>query len=108
MPEPEAQPIDADKARAEETEPATHPDPFVASAMADLAERRAIDAASITFVSIERVTWRNGAMGCPEPGMSYTQALIRGSRILLEVDGVSYWYHSGGVRAPFLCEKPEK
>ena len=72
VPEPEAQPIDTDKARAEETEPVTHPDPLVASAIADLAERRAIDAASITFVRSEESPgamgrWAVPNRGCPTP-----------------------------------------
>ena len=42
----------------------------------------------VTVVSYEDVTWPDGALGCPEPGMSYTQALVPGARLVLEADGV--------------------
>ena len=60
-----------------------------------------------TVVSSDEVTWRDGSLGCPEPGMFYTQALIPGTRTILEVAGKQYHYHSGGNRAPFLCENPQ-
>jgi len=74
-------------------------------AVADLAERLAIDPALIVVVSWEEVTWRDGSIGCPQPGMRYTQAIVNGSKIVLEVDGVEYNYHQGGRRDLFLCEQ---
>jgi hypothetical protein len=38
--------------------------------------------------------------------MRYTQALVNGSRIVLETDGRQYFYHQGAGRAPFWCENP--
>ena len=78
----------------------------VADAVADLATRLDVDAASIEVVSQEEVTWRNGSLGCAKEGFAYTQALVDGSRITLRADGTDYEYHSGGSRAPFWCEKP--
>lgn len=82
-----------------------HP-PAVAEAVKDLAQRLGVEESEIELVSQEEVTWRDGSLGCAEPGMSYTQALVDGSRILLRVDGEDYEYHSGGDRPAFLCEKP--
>ncbi len=76
------------------------------AAVADLAARQGVEATAITVVSTDEVTWRDGSMGCPEPGMNYTQALVPGIRVILELDGVRYEYHSGGGRSMFLCEKP--
>ena len=76
-------------------------------AIADLAARLDVDPAAITTVAVDAVTWRDGAIGCPEPGMNYTQALVEGVRVILEVDGKRYQYHSGGPRALFYCEKPQ-
>ncbi|MEU8224111.1 hypothetical protein [Kribbella sp. NPDC048915] len=75
-------------------------------AKADLAQRLGVDAAQIRVISSEEVTWRDGSLGCPEPGMMYTQALVPGTRTVLEAGGKQYHYHSGGHRAPFLCERP--
>ena len=76
------------------------------AAVADLAQRLGVDAAEITVSSTEAVTWRDGSLGCSEPGMMYTQALVEGTRVVLEAEGQRYEYHAGGNRTAFLCEKP--
>jgi hypothetical protein len=78
----------------------------VEQAKADLSKRLGIDPAQVTVVSSEEVTWSDGSLGCPEPDMLYTQALVPGNRTILEVGGTQYNYHSGAGRAPFLCEHP--
>lgn len=80
--------------------------PTVSAAIADLAGRTGASEEQITVASVEEVTWRDGSLGCAQPGYSYTQALVDGQRITLRVDGVDYEYHSGGRKAPFWCEKP--
>ncbi|HSM17345.1 MAG TPA: hypothetical protein VK845_10190 [Gemmatimonadales bacterium] len=32
----------------------------------------------MTVLRAEAVTWQDGSLGCPEPGMAYTQALVDG------------------------------
>jgi hypothetical protein len=59
-----------------------------AQAVADLADQLGVDPTSIEVIVDEQVTWRNGSLGCPEPGMVYTQALVDGYRIVLRVSGV--------------------
>ncbi|TCO32396.1 hypothetical protein EV652_1042 [Kribbella steppae] len=80
----------------------------VEQAKADLAKRLGVEAAQVTVVSSSEVTWPDGSLGCPEPGMNYTQALVPGSRIILEAAGKQYHYHSGGTRPPFLCTNPQR
>jgi hypothetical protein len=89
------------------TDPPTLPADPVEQAKADLAAHLRVDPAQVTVVSTAEVTWRDGSLGCPEPGMFYTQALIPGIRTILEVAGKQYHYHSGGHRAPFRCENPQ-
>ncbi|WP_329000435.1 hypothetical protein OHA18_39120 [Kribbella sp. NBC_00709] len=79
----------------------------VEQAKADLAKRLGVDAAQVTVVSSEEVTWSDGSLGCPDPDMRYTQALVPGTRTILEVNGTQYSYHGGANRAPFLCEHPQ-
>lgn len=79
----------------------------VEQAKADLAKRLSVDAAQVTVVSSSEVTWSDGSLGCPEPGMNYTQALVPGFRVILEAAGKQYHYHSGGTRPPFLCTNPQ-
>ncbi len=70
----------------------------------DLAQRLGVDVAAIEVASVEAVTWPDGSLGCPRPGMAYIQVLIDGLRILLRVGDQLYPYHSGDNQPPFLCE----
>lgn len=86
----------------------TSPDPLdldriIAAARSDLAGRLAVEVGRIETVEARWVTWSNGAMGCPEPDMMYTQALVPGYRILLRIDGTVYAYHGARGGQPFYC-----
>ena len=78
----------------------------VAAAIADLAARLGVDESSVTLVSQEEVTWPDGSLGCPQPGMGYAQVLVSGSLIVLQVNGVTYEYHSATGEDPFYCSTP--
>jgi hypothetical protein len=82
--------------------------PIVAPAKADLATRLGVQADELEVVSAEEVTWPDGSLGCPEPGMSYTQALVDGSKVVLGHDERVYVYHAGDDDQPFLCPSDEK
>lgn len=81
---------------------------MVQQAVQDLASRLDIAESEVDVVSVEEVTWRDGSLGCPQPGRVYTQALVNGSRIILEAEGQRWHYHSGGGRDPFLCMTPQE
>jgi hypothetical protein len=80
--------------------------PQARAAAADLASRLEVDESKVAVTAVEEVTWRDGSLGCAEPGTMYTQALVDGHRITLAVDEEQYEYHDGGGRDPFLCENP--
>ncbi|MBN1583448.1 MAG: hypothetical protein JXA89_22250 [Anaerolineae bacterium] len=82
-------------------------EPLVAQAKKDLAERLSISVARIVVLEAESVVWPDGGLGCPRPGMAYSQVQVEGTRIRLGVGKVTYDYHSGRGRAPFLCESPD-
>ena len=65
-----------------------------AAIVEDAAGRADVDASAITVVEAAAVTWSDGSLGCPEPGMMYTQALVDGYRVVLEADGTQYDYHA--------------
>ncbi len=78
---------------------------FVEQAKADLARRTGLATDQIAVLAAQSVTWPDGSLGCPQPGMAYTQVQVDGLLIRLRAGGRDYEYHSGGPRAPFLCEK---
>lgn len=87
--------------------PDSAPETVVEKAILDLVARTGVSPESVTIVGAEAKTWSDGSLGCPQPGMSYTQALVDGSRVLLEADGRLYAYHAGSEGEPFLCESGE-
>ena len=80
--------------------------------IADLLAAAAADANveldEITVVTAEQVTWSDGALGCPEPGMMYTQALVPGYRVVLEIDGEEHHFHASEGGEFVYCEDPEE
>lgn len=73
---------------------------LVAAAAADAG----VDVDEIRIVTAERVTWSDGAIGCPEPGMVYTQALVPGYRVILEIDGEDHHFHASDGGEFFYCD----
>ena len=82
------------------------PNPLVMQAMKDLARRLSVSLEAIALVEFEAVIWPDASLGCPRPDMAYRQVQQDGARIVLAANGRKYIYHSGGSRAPFLCENP--
>ena len=65
----------------------------VSEAVADLSDRLGVAVNDIRVVQARSVQWGSGALGCPEEGMNYTQAIVPGVLVILETNGVSYRYH---------------
>ena len=94
-PDPMTRPI------APSGEPAAVPPTRWDAIVADLAARGV--AGRPQLVSARAVTWNDGALGCPEPGVSYLQALIDGLQVVVTVDGTTYDYRFGTTDTPRLC-----
>jgi hypothetical protein len=78
---------------------------LVTQAMEDLAQRLSIETDQIELIEATAVVWPDGSLGCPEPGVAYTQVQQEGMRIRLRAEKRIYSYHSGGGRPLFLCEQ---
>jgi hypothetical protein len=79
---------------------------LVLQAQEDLAQRLSVGLDQIALVEVKAVVWPDGGLGCPQPGLAYIQVQHEGTLIRLQVGKQVYNYHSGGRRAPFLCEQP--
>ncbi|MDP8958471.1 MAG: hypothetical protein M3N51_04565 [Actinomycetota bacterium] len=80
------------------------PDDLLQEMRADLVERTGADLAAIRVVTAEQVVWNDGSLGCPQPGEFYTQGLVDGYQVVLEVDGAEYDYRASDQGFFFLCE----
>ena len=77
--------------------------PMLDRIRADAAQRAGVGPDQVKLLSVESVTWSDGSLGCPEPGMMYTQALVRGQRIRVEVAGTILLYHAGAQNTFVHC-----
>ncbi len=66
----------------------------MAEAQADLAGRLKVPAEDITPVSGEIRVFPDASLGCPEPGMNYTQVQVDGWVLTLRHAGRDYTYHT--------------
>jgi len=64
-------------------------------------------APDVQVLRAEQVTWSDGSLGCPEPGMVYTQALVDGYWVVLEVGGETYDFRMSDSGTPRLCPAGE-
>jgi hypothetical protein len=81
---------------------------LINKAIADLAQRLSSPTAEIKVLEATAVVWPDSSLGCPQPGMAYTQVPEDGLLIRLQAGEQIYEYHSGGIRDPFLCIKTGK
>ncbi|MBE0550695.1 MAG: hypothetical protein IH627_24125 [Rubrivivax sp.] len=78
-------------------------DEVVLAARADAARRTGWAAESLALIGADSVTWADGSLGCPQPGMAYTQALVPGYRVRLRGPAGELDYHASARGALVLC-----
>lgn len=76
---------------------------MVEAALSAAADKTGVARSDVKVVSSESVVWADGSIGCPEPGMSYTMALVPGYRILIEAGGETLDYHATERGQLVLC-----
>ena len=70
------------------------PPDLIEKMRADLAQQAGIAASDAKVTRAESIEWPNGALGCPEPGQMYTQAIVPGYIVEFEHQGKTYSYHA--------------
>ena len=81
--------------------------PMLDQIRADAAQRVGVTPDKVKILAVEAVTWADGSLGCPEPGMMYAQALVRGYRIAVDAAGTTLDYHAG-PQSRFVHCPPER
>lgn len=69
----------------------------------DAARRTGLDEAVMKVESAIAVTWPDGSLGCPQPGMNYTMALVPGYRIKVRAGEQVLDYHASRRGYFVLC-----
>ncbi len=71
--------------------------------LADLLANTGADRSAVRVASAEAITWNDGSLGCPQPGVMYTMALVDGFQVIFDVNGDTYDYHLSDSGQFVLC-----
>ena len=82
--------------------PASIIDPIVA----DAAARLGVDPSAVTVVYAKAETFRMGRSAVPQPGMMYTQAIVDGYQVIVEVNGTQLDYRGSAPGKFRICKNP--
>lgn len=72
--------------------------------LADAAARAGVDPGDVALVSAVQMEWSDGSLGCPQPGMFYTQALVSGFQIIVRAGEQQLDYRVSGPGRFRLCQ----
>ena len=72
--------------------------------VADALARSGASQGSVAVPTAEQVEWSDGSLGCPAPDMMYTQAIVPGYHVVLDVGGQTYDYRLSERGLMVLCE----
>ncbi len=77
---------------------------LLTAVMADAAARTGIPEDELVVIQDQAVVWPDGSLGCPRPGMMYTQALVDGYHILIQAGETVLDYRATQRGSFTLCE----
>jgi hypothetical protein len=69
-----------------------------------LAEYLGIDPGLIVEKDVKVVEWPDASLGCPQSGMMYAQVITPGYKIMFEIGGIKYTYHTDMHGFVVLCK----
>jgi len=75
----------------------------VETVLADASKQTGLDRESLEVLSAVSVTWPDGSLGCPKPGVMYTQALVPGYRVQIRAGERVLDYHASQRGYFVLC-----
>jgi hypothetical protein len=103
QPLPDGTPMNVDLTRGV-VDPALQP--LIDVVQQQLSQHLGVAPEDMEVLEARSVVWNDGSIGCPTPGMAYIQVQVEGALVRLRVGDQTYEYHTGGNRAPFLCDHP--
>ena len=74
-----------------------------AAALQDAERQTGLKPEMLSVVSAAAVTWPDGSLGCPQPGVMYTMALVPGYRVRIQAGERVLDYHASARGQLVLC-----
>jgi len=79
-------------------------DSTMAMIVADAATVAGVDPDAVKLVSVKPVTWPDGSLGCPKPGVMYTQSVVPGFRVIIRAGDRKLDYRVGRSGTAKRCD----
>lgn len=70
-----------------------YPD-VVRAALAQAATDLGVAPGQLAIIAVEARDWPDSSLGCPQPGRAYSQIITPGYRLVVQVNGRQYDYHT--------------
>ncbi|MEO1201539.1 MAG: hypothetical protein AAFX10_02450 [Pseudomonadota bacterium] len=70
------------------------PQEMIDAILGDMVAQTGAERAALAVVQSEAKQWSSGALGCPEPGQMYTQAIVDGYKVVITYNGDRYDYRA--------------
>lgn len=83
--------------------PGLPPREILQPVLVDAATKAGVKPADVVVVRATAVRWSDGSLGCPEPGMVYTQALVDGYQIVVRAGDSQLDYRVRGPGSFRIC-----
>ncbi|MCA1644491.1 MAG: hypothetical protein LC797_03155 [Chloroflexi bacterium] len=85
--------------------PSADPQPLVEAALRDAAAHLGISAADLHVDQVDARQWGDSSLGCPQPGLMYSQIVTPGFVIIISGAGKQLEYHSDTRGPVVLCQE---
>ena len=79
------------------------PEAILRPILNEAAKLAKVPSEKLMIVRAEAVVWNDGSLGCPEPGMDYAQALVKGYWVVINAAGQTYDFRVSGDGSFRLC-----
>jgi hypothetical protein len=81
------------------------PQPSVDAALRDAAEHLGVSPADLHVDQVDARQWGDSSLGCPKPGLMYSQIVTPGFLIVVSAPGKQLEYHSDARGRVVLCQE---
>ncbi len=79
--------------------------PAVDAALRDAAEHLGVSPASLKLEQVEPRQWADSSLGCPKPGLMYSQIVTAGYLVIVSGTGWQLEYHADTRGRVVLCQE---
>lgn len=79
------------------------PQEIMGELLAEVASQTGVEVGELTIERAQQVTWPDGSLGCPEPDMMYTQALVPGYWVVIKAGDETFDFRMSETGVPRLC-----